>query len=622
MRLRVFFTAFGLTALFAVLVALPAFATHGGDTRVTVDSPPSPFSQNKQNEPAVAVDANHPNILVAGANDNIDMEACNAGVDNECPFTEGVGVSGVYFSFDEGDSWTQPTYEGLTARHCLGVPGDTDPDCDPHPGPIGTLPNYYEHGLVSDGDPALAFGPKPDADGDFSWGNGSRLYYANLTSNLPEEEATTEEEAFKGFEAIAVSRTDDVRAAAAGSESAWEEPVIVSKQNSALISDKEQIWADNAASSPNFGNVYICNVGFRSSGLGGAPEPVLFARSTDGGDTWTTHQLSAATNNNQTGGRQGCAIRTDSDGVVYVFWVGTDIKTRGSVMYVARSLDGGRRFERPRIATRVTEVGRFDPATDRFSFDGVAAARTSTFPSVDIANGAPSGADATDEILLAWPDGPTPSDEGPGPNEQALVKYSLDKAETWSAPVNAALASDRPNFPAIAISPDGKDAYITYDNFLQPWQSSALAPPRLMEGVVRHADIAANGSIGPFTDLHRGPQGDARGSSQNNLAAEFLGDYNYAVATREYGAAVWNDVRNAAACPAIDTYRQELVDAIAAGSAEPQDEDLPEVRNEGQDRDQAQGEDPPEAPDVQQECPATFGNSDIYGGSYADPSTP
>ena len=160
--------------------------------------------------------------------------------------------------------------------------------------------------------------------------------------------------------------------------------------------------------------------------------------------------------------------------------------------------------------------------------------------------------------------------------------------------------------------------WLVYNAFTTPFRTSAVGPgnDRQLIGVVRHADATAAG-VGTFSTVHRGATGDARGSSQNDLAAEFLGDYVYAAATRTYGTAVWNDMRRGAHCPAVDRYRQALHDeAVATGqqTAEPEEP-------RGETAGEAEAEDPsaPQPPDVQAVCPATFGNSDIYGGSWANP---
>jgi hypothetical protein len=580
------FVAIPLVVVGGVLWLASSAMAFNPDMRVTVGSPTTPFSQNKQNEPTITADANHPNILVAGANDEIDMEPCNSGADNTCPFTPGVGVSGVYFSFDNGSTWTQPTYTGLTARDCPDTVG-ADAGCSPAVGSIGTLPWYSENGLVSDGDPAVAIGPQPGPDG-FSWSNGERLYYANLTANLG---ATRSEQAFRGFEAIGVSRTDDIAAAAAGNKAAWRPPVLISRQSSTTFSDKEQIWADNASSSPFFGTVYVCWAAFVGQEKGNAaPAPLQVAVSHDGGDTWTQHQVGAAADNSQRNPQDGCTIRTDSHGNAYVFAMAT-VSSAGHQTFemMSRSTNGGQNWSRfSPVAGPVSQPGVLDPVQGRPVIDGVAGARSdlATAPSVDIANASPTGADATDRIVMSYVSGTVDA-------PHVYFTESTDHGATWSAPRAIETSGDRGLFAAPSISPHGTDVYVVYNAFTTPFRTNTT-DARSLVGVVLHADSSTSPATatGAFTELNRGAPGDPRGSSANALTDEFLGDYVYATATRDYGAAVWNDARNAADCPSIDTWRMGLQN----------------------------GDTTTLAPAPEQDCLPTFGNSDIFGGSYPDPT--
>jgi uncharacterized protein YgiB involved in biofilm formation len=73
------------------------------------------------------------------------------------------------------------------------------------------------------------------------------------------------------------------------------------------------------------------------------------------------------------------------------------------------------------------------------------------------------------------------------------------------------------------------------------------------------------------------------------LTSEFLGDYVYAAATRTYGVGVANDARNAADCPSIDAWRYANA---TTGTTQPK-------------------------PAPEQDCPAAFGNSDIFAYTTA-----
>jgi hypothetical protein len=281
----------------------------------------------------------------------------------------------------------------------------------------------------------------------------------------------------------------------------------------------------------------------------------------------------------------GCTVRTDSHGNAYVFGVGT-VSSAGHDPFqlMVRSSNGGHTWSTPQpVAGPLMQPGATDPVQGRPVIDGIAGARSdlAIAPSVDIANGAPTGSDATDRIVMTYVSGSLAQPD-------VLFTESTDLGDTWSAPRAIESAGDRGIYTAPAISPNGTDVYVVYNAFTTPFRTNTT-DPRTLVGVVLHATSPTGGGpTGAFTSAHRGTPGDPRGSSANALTDEFLGDYVYAAATRTYGAAVWNDARNAGVCDAINTYRQALQNGQS-----------------------------PTAPAVEQQCPNTFGNSDIFAFSSA-----
>ena len=593
--LLVFATA-GTMLVSLAIAGLPQAHSAGVGALVSEGSPTDHHPQNAQNEPAMAVDPLHPATLVAGANDLVDMQACSkdAAINHGAcsyplgTFNLGVGLQGVYFSFDSGHNWVQPTYQGLTAVGCDPLTDSPTSPCQATVGDIHTVPNFYENGLRSRSDPGVAFGPKPDGNGSFSWSNGTRLYYSTLATNLTDTTIGTEGQ--NTTTSVVVSHFDDVSSSNYTDQSRWSRPFFVDPNVGPTAGlDKEQVWADNAATSDFFGNVYVCYTDFHSlSGGLNFPLKPMVGVSRDGGLTWTSRQVASPSTATPTGFHQGCTVRTDSHGVVYVFFTHFFAGTPGHGFHqMIKSFDGGKTWGKPRDVLPMNDACWFvEKIEGRCVYDGIAGARTdiAAMPSIDIANGAPSGLDASDEIVDAWSDG-----SGGLNHEKTLFSYSNDHGDTWSEPAAISNTGDRSAYSAPAISPNGGTVYVVYQAVTTDIDESTTATPRLEHGVLLSSELDENGVPGTWTTEFSGPTGDLRGTTQGRIMYnEFFGDYVYAIATRDYGAGVWTDVQNTADCPAMDTWRQDSFTAghrILPGAPWPGD------------------------------CTGNFGNNDIHGAT-------
>jgi hypothetical protein len=252
-----------------------------------------------------------------------------------------------------------------------------------------------------------------------------------------------------------------------------------------------------------------------------------------------------------------------------------------------KSFDGGKHWTQPQDLFPMNDACyNFDPVEGRCVADGYAGFRIdlSASPSIDIANGAPTGVGASNEIVDAWSDGRFGLN-----NEVSLLSFSTDGGSTWSSPAVVSLAGDRSLYTAPAISPAGDRVYLVYEGPRTPWQGADMFMPRLYHGVLRTAPLGATGSPGTWSTVEDGPLGDVRASYPgHDIYQERVGDYVYAAATSTYGVAVWTDVRNAAVCDPVQSWRAA---SFAAGHRL-----IP-------------------APWPTTDCPPAWGNTDIYAAT-------
>src|SRR5438876_4555306 len=230
-----------ITPTFVLSSSLDASTVAAPDVTVNQDN-----AAATQNEPAIAVNPNNPNQIVAASNDYVTRTwTCSVGT-TPCSAL-GDGYSGTYFSNDGGNTWccvaTDPTHSGTLI-----------------PGVEHLVGGQYDAG----GDPALAF----DSQG--------RVFYAGLGFNRASAPNTV---------AVNTGTFDG------SGNLTWSAPTFINQTTSpAILNDKEWIAADSHASSPFRDRVYVSFTRYVFNPHNGSyvQSPIFFAYSTDHGATFST----------------------------------------------------------------------------------------------------------------------------------------------------------------------------------------------------------------------------------------------------------------------------------------------------------------------------------------------
>lgn len=344
-------------------------------------------------------------IFLTSQSERLQSETCAAAFGPRLivGYNDGAGtndsLTGYSFSHDNGATWRQ-----------------------------GVLPPYPSGG-ANFGDPVVAAGP----NGEF--------YFSTLATNS------------LGYSTVGVARSDD------GGRS-WLPLVNASTTavNSVDFQDKPWLAVDTTAS-PFRGNVYVSWTVIQG------PESVppngqsfiAFARSTDGGRTWSAPRALSRRDRTFLVGFSTVAV--GPAGEVYVAWF--DAHSPGSAFVVAKSTDGGATFSRTVVALR-------SPRITQSLLNGTLDAGLQASLAVDTSGGPHDGT-----VYLAVHLVPEESDRG---LLDVFLLRSTDGGTTWSPPlrVNDDVTPTDQWQPSVAVAPDGTVGVAWYDRRNDPVNNALI----------------------------------------------------------------------------------------------------------------------------------------------------
>jgi hypothetical protein len=498
---------------------------------ITVQSPDVTVNQDtaaaSQNEPTIAVDPNHANRIVAASNDYVTRTwTCMI---NGIPCSAlGDGYSGTYFSNNGGQTWC-----------CVA----TDPNN------LGTLIPGVEH----------LTGGIYDAGGDSNvfFDNIGNVYFTGL-----------------GFDRAQAPNTVTLSKGTfdASGTLHWGPPTFIGQTTSpAIFNDKPWSASDNNPTSPFYGRLYVSWTRFIFNPINGAyvQSPIIFAYSTDGGQTFSTPQLVAS----NVLYSQGSHVLVGSDGTVYVLWDGDTRLGPFDSTWMTKSTDGGVTWAPPTAIAPLVDIS--SPQDNVF--------RDNSFPAGAVApNGDVYAAWSTEALNTATIYGVDTTCFSSNTVCHAAVYWSksTDAGATWSTPQLAFPALDasfrtaigypqaQPSggtlnaptgervdtlFPAVAVAPNGHVYISSYAaDIVSPWQTCAKTAKPTAVGRINCLvlDNYINNARLDYvvTDLTTGNTQTVTTqpiNSRYQFGGGFIGDYtDLAIGSDNTFHAVWTDTNN------------------------------------------------------------------------------